>query len=142
MICYDGLFPESWLCRRQLSAELVLWPTNRGHYHDTNVPALARLFQVSVMAVNRFGQSSYWTEGDSTIVDAQGNVLAHAYNGEAVLIADLDIEGLRRWRAEQPQSRDRRPDLYGPILQDAPGPIAPGIPSNRIAPLWRRKEEK
>ncbi len=141
MICYDGMFSESWLCNRLLGADLVVWPTNRGTYGDIDVPALARFFQLSVMAVNRFGQSTYWTQGDSQIIDAQGNVLAHAYGGEAVLIADLDVAGARKWRRALPYMRDRRPDLYSRILQRAPvAEIAPGIHSAHVRPLWEQPQ--
>jgi N-carbamoylputrescine amidase len=140
MICYDGMFPESWQCNRLLGADLLVWPTNRGNYWDLDVPALARYFQLDVLAVNRFGQSSYWTQGDSYIVDAQGNILAHAYNGEAVLIADINVELSRRWRRSLPYLRDRRPEVYLHVLQHTPRTeIAPGIPSNRVTPLWRSR---
>ena len=143
MICYDGMFPESWQCLRLLGADLIVWPTNRGTYGDMNVPAMARYIQLNVMAVNRFGQSTYWTAGDSQIVGAQGNVLAHAYNGESVLIADLDIEGDRRWRRQIPYIRDRRPDLYARYLHLRPeSEVAPGIPSYQVAPLWARSREQ
>ena len=139
LICYDGFFAESWLCNRLLGADLVVWPTNRGTYQDTSVPALARYFQLAIVAVNRFGQSTYWTEGDSHIVDAQGNIKAHAYGGESILIADLDIEAARRWRRSQPHLRDRRPELYARILGAAPqDEIAPGIQSCQVKPLWQR----
>ena len=137
MICYDGMFPESWQSLRLLGADLVLWPTNRATYEDVDVPAMARYFQLNVMAVNRFGQSNYWTQGDSQIIGAQGNVLAHAYGGESVLIADLDIEGDRGWRRQIPYIRDRRPDLYERYLHLKPElEVAPGIPSHQVKPLW------
>ncbi len=143
MICYDGMFPESWQCNRLLGADLLVWPTNRGTYEDMDVPAMARYFQLNVMAVNRFGQSSYWTQGDSRIVDAEGNVLAHSYGGEAVLIAELNIEAARRWRRSIPYIRDRRPDVYAKILQKSPRrEMAPGTPSNQVKPLWWRKREE
>ena len=139
MICYDGMFAESWQCLRLLGADLVVWPTNRDTYGDVDVPALACYFQLNVMAVNRFGQSNYWTRGDSQIVGAQGNVLAHALNGESVLIADLDIEGDRRWRRRIPYIRDRRPDVYDRYLHLRPeAEVAPGPPSYCVEPLWRR----
>jgi len=142
MICYDGMFAESWQCLRLLGADLVVWPTNRDTYGDMDVPAMARYFQLNVMAVNRFGQSNYWTRGDSQIVSAQGNVLAHALNGESVLIADLDIEADRRWRRRIPYIRDRRPDVYDRYLHLRPdAEVAPGPPSHCVEPLWRRSDD-
>jgi hypothetical protein len=73
-------------------------------------------------------------------VDAQGNILAHGYNGEAVLIADIDVELSRRWRRSLPYLRDRRPEVYLDILQSTPDTeVAPGIPSNRVMPVWRSR---
>ncbi len=139
MICYDGLYAESWLCNRLLGADVIVWPTNRGTYRDVSVPALAKFFQINVIAANRFGQSTYWTPGDSQIVDAQGNELAHVYNGESVLIADLDVEAARKWRRTLPYLRDRRPDTYQAIVAASPkSEMAPGIPSSEVKPLWRR----
>jgi N-carbamoylputrescine amidase len=141
IICYDGQFPESWLCNRLLGADLLAWPTNRGSYEDMDIPALARFFQLNVMAANRFGQSSYWTAGDSQIVTAQGKVLAHVLNGESVLVADLDILASRKWRRNLPFLRDRRPDIYEEYLHLIPeSEIASGIPSHQVIPLWQREK--
>lgn len=143
MICYDGLFAESWLCNRLLGADLLVWPTNRGTYQDMKVPAMARYFQLNVMAVNRFGQSSYWTQGDSYIVDNKGNVQAHAFNGETILLADLNIEAAREWRRKTPMMRDRRPDIYAKYLNlISSDEMAPGIPSYQVIPAWMRQQEK
>lgn len=142
LICYDGMFTESWQCLQLLGADLVVWPTNRDTYQDTDVPALARFFHLNVMAVNQFGQSNYWTRGNSQIVSAQGTVLAHVLNGESVLIADLDIEADRRWRRRIPYIRDRRPDVYDKYLHLRPeAEVAPGPPSYCIEPLWKRPGE-
>jgi predicted amidohydrolase len=139
MICYDGMFAESWQCLRLLGADLIVWPTNRDTYEDMDVPAMARFFQLNTIAVNRFGQSTYWTRGDSQIVSAQGRVLAHAYNGESVLIADLDIEGDRMWRRRIPYIRDRRPDVYDRYLHLRPeAEVSPGPPSYEVEPFWKR----
>ena len=99
---------------------------------------MARFFQLNVAAVNRYGQSTYWTVGDSTIVDFSGKTLAHATGGESVLIADLDVTAARARRRENPAMRDRRPELYGAILKPAPQlERAPGIRSCEVAPLWK-----
>jgi predicted amidohydrolase len=142
MICYDGMFAETWQCLRLLGADLVVWPTNRDTYEDMDVPAMARFFQLNTIAVNRFGQSSYWTRGDSQIVSAQGRVLAHAYNGETVLIADLDIVADREWRRRIPYIRDRRPEVYDRYLHLRPeAEVSPGPPSYCVEPLWRSAGE-
>ncbi len=141
MICYDGLFAESWLCNRLLGADLLVWPTNRGAYADMNVPVLAKYFQLNVMAVNRFGQSSYWTQGDSQVISAQGQVLAHAFNGESVLLANLNIKESRKWRRSELEMRDRRPEVYAKYLAQTPqSEIAPGMPSWKVTPKWKQEK--
>jgi predicted amidohydrolase len=142
LICYDGMFAESWQCLRLLGADLVVWPTNRDTYGDTSVVELARFYHLNIIAVNRFGQSTYWTRGDSQIVSARGKVLAHAYNGESVLIADLDIAGDRQWRRRIPYIRDRRPDVYDKYLHLRPeAEVSAGPPSYCVEPLWRSPDE-
>jgi|GEM_PF-458187 len=137
MICYDGFFAESWLCNRLMGADLVIWPTNRESYPDIDIPAIARFFQLNVAAVNRYGQSTYWTVGDSAIVDSSGRTLAHAIGGESVLIADIDIVAARARRRADLTMRDRRPELYGAILRPAPQvEQAPGRRSCEVTPLW------
>ncbi len=143
LICYDGMFAESWLCYRLMGADLIVWPTNREDYADVDIPALARFFQVAVVAVNRYGQSTYWTEGDSAIISAQGDVLAHAYGGEAVLIADVDIEASRGRRRGQPVMRDRRPEVYARIASPAvEDERASGARSCEVEPIWHPSSQR
>ncbi|MCX7602410.1 MAG: N-carbamoylputrescine amidase, partial [Meiothermus sp.] len=55
--------------------------------------------------------------GSSFIADYMGNKLAEAGRSEeTVLIADLNLDEARTFRASFGFFRDRRPDLYGPLL--------------------------
>ena len=55
--------------------------------------------------------------GRSFVVDCAGETLAEAGSTEeAILIAPLDLERTRSFRAGMGLFRDRRPDLYGPLL--------------------------
>ncbi|MDY7107217.1 MAG: nitrilase-related carbon-nitrogen hydrolase, partial [Planctomycetota bacterium] len=63
--------------------------------------------------------------GGSMIVSPTGEVLAEAGEAEAVLAADLDPDGLRRWRAEFPALRDLKKSLLGRIDIDHSPPRRP-----------------
>jgi len=55
--------------------------------------------------------------GNSLIVGPGGEVLAQADDQEAVIVADLDLDQLSEARAEWPFYRDRRPDMYEPLVK-------------------------
>ena len=75
-----------------------------------------------VGAANRVGTESIEGAeqtfyGTSFICDFSGEVLAEASRTEeTVLIAPLDLDQARAFRAGMGFFRDRRPDLYGPLL--------------------------
>jgi N-carbamoylputrescine amidase len=55
--------------------------------------------------------------GHSFIADHTGAVVAQADDrSECVLTASFDLEAVRRYRHAWGVFRDRRPDLYGPLL--------------------------
>ena len=77
---------------------------------------------IPVVASNRYGveegeSCSVTFYGHSFIVDETGALVADAADdGDAVLTAAFDLDALRARRAGWGLFRDRRPDLYGPIL--------------------------
>ena len=54
--------------------------------------------------------------GGSFISDATGALIAHADQEETILYADFDLQALAAQRLEWGLFRDRRPELYTPIL--------------------------
>ena len=50
--------------------------------------------------------------GESLMVDYNGNVIACAGPGEQLLIAEIDMSGASLTREQKPYMRYRRPDLY------------------------------
>jgi N-carbamoylputrescine amidase len=55
--------------------------------------------------------------GRSFIADFTGEIIAEAgRTEEAVLVAPLDLDAARAFRSGMGFFRDRRPDLYGPLL--------------------------
>ena len=55
--------------------------------------------------------------GSSFIASATGEKIAEAdRNSETVLTAEFDLDAVRRYRQAWGLFRDRRPDLYYPLL--------------------------
>jgi len=77
---------------------------------------------VPLIASNRIGvergqQYQMTFYGSSFIADATGAKLAEADRGsEAILTATFDLDAVRAQRHAWGVFRDRRPDLYAPIL--------------------------
>ena len=111
-ICYDLRFPALF---EALDAEVFALPsaftlaTTRAHW-DVLVRARAIEQQAFLVAANQVGEHPGGTRsgGRSAIVDPWGVVLAQAPDEETHVVADLDLEGLHRIRAELPALRHRR----------------------------------
>lgn len=132
-ICWDQWFPESARCMALLGAELLLYPTaigseppdpswdSSGHWQRV-MQGHAGANLMPLIAANRFGHEVGQTTeitfyGSSFIADSTGEKVAEAgRDGEAVLTATFDLDELRTMRHSWGLFRDRRPDLYGPIL--------------------------
>jgi predicted amidohydrolase len=117
-ICYDLRFPALF---EALDAEVFALPsaftlpTTRAHW-DVLVRARAIEQQAFVVAANQAGEHAggLRSGGRSMLVDPWGVVLAQApEEGETHIVADLDLEALRRIRAELPALRHRRPLASG-----------------------------
>ncbi|NBC31074.1 MAG: N-carbamoylputrescine amidase [Alphaproteobacteria bacterium] len=139
-ICWDQWFPEAARILALRGADLLLYPTAIGsepqdpgldtRAHWTRVMqghAAANL--VPVIAANRFGSEVGQSctidfYGSSFIAGPTGELVVQAEPaGEAVLTARLDLAAIRMRRVAWGVFRDRRPDLYGPLLTgDGGGP--------------------
>ncbi|HMU51145.1 MAG TPA: N-carbamoylputrescine amidase [Geminicoccaceae bacterium] len=132
-ICWDQWFPEAARAMAIMGAELLLYPTaigsepqdptidSRGHWQRT-MQGHAAANMLPVVASNRVGievgESCTTTfYGSSFITDGTGGMLAEAgTEGEAVLTATFDLDQLETARAAWGLFRDRRPELYLPVL--------------------------
>jgi len=132
-ICWDQWFPEAARVMALQGAELLLYPTaigseppnpswdSSGHWQRA-MQGHAASNLVPVVAANRFGREvGLATEitfyGSSFIADATGAKVAEApREGESILTAEFDLAALRAMRLSWGLFRDRRPDLYGPLL--------------------------
>ena len=130
-VCWDQWYPETARAMMLMGAELLFYPTAIGSEpHDTSLDT-ARLWRramvghavsnvVPVIAANRIGVEHGQTfYGTSFITDERGDILAElGREEEGVIVATLDLQRIRRHRAAFGFFRDRRPELYGRLVQD------------------------
>jgi N-carbamoylputrescine amidase len=132
-ICWDQWFPEAARCMALMGAEVLLYPTaigsephdpgidSRDHWQRcmqghaaANVMPLVASNRVGVERGQKYEMTFY---GSSFIADPTGAKIAEAgRDGEAVLTATFDLDEVRARRHAWGVFRDRRPDLYAPIL--------------------------
>lgn len=132
-ICWDQWFPEAARAMALMGAEFLLYPTAIGsepgrpdfdsmeHWRITmrghagaNLMPVAAANRIGTETVSGRTQTYY---GSSFIAGPSGELVASAgREGEAVLTATFDRAAMRRDRAAWGLFRDRRPDLYGPLL--------------------------
>ncbi|MEG0398297.1 MAG: nitrilase-related carbon-nitrogen hydrolase, partial [Cetobacterium sp.] len=132
-ICWDQWFPESARCMSLMGAEILFYPTaigsepsdptldSKDHWHRV-MQGHAAANMVPVVAANRVGTEhvediSVTFYGSSFITDDTGAILSVMdRTSEGFITANLDLEAYEKSRAFWGLFRDRRPDLYGPIL--------------------------
>jgi N-carbamoylputrescine amidase len=132
-ICWDQWFPESARCMALLGADVLCYPTaigseppdpswdSSGHWQRV-MQGHAGANLTPLVASNRIGHEVGETTeitfyGSSFIADHTGAKVAEAgRDGEAILVATFDLDARRRDRHSWGIFRDRRPDLYGPLL--------------------------
>jgi N-carbamoylputrescine amidase len=132
-ICWDQWFPEAARSMALMGAEILLYPTaigsepqdasvdSSGHWQRTmqghaaaNVMPLVASNRIGKEAGEKYSMTFY---GSSFIASHTGEKLAEAdRSSESVLTASFDLEEVRRYREAWGLFRDRRPDLYYPIL--------------------------
>jgi len=137
-ICWDQWFPESARVMALLGAELLFFPTAIGSEPPPALPVNSREHWqraqqgqaaanlVPLIAANRYGLERSLQDpqglyirfyGSSFIADATGAKVAEApEEGDAVLTATFDLTALAQLRNNWFVFRDRRPELYGPLL--------------------------
>jgi N-carbamoylputrescine amidase len=138
-ICWDQWFPEAARSMALLGAEFLLYPTaigseppdptwdSSGHWQRV-MQGHAGANLTPLVGANRVGREvgrgddtlgrrEITFYGSSFIADATGAKVAEADRaGEAVITATFDRDELSEMRHAWGLFRDRRPDLYGPLL--------------------------
>ncbi|MGH8138852.1 MAG: carbon-nitrogen hydrolase [Steroidobacteraceae bacterium] len=139
-ICWDQWFPESARCMCVMGADLLFYPTGIGsdcHDHwQTVMQGHAAANLTPVVAANRIGTeegelgaTTFW--GRSFIAGPTGQIVAKASRDtEEVVTASFDLEANRQMRANWGVFRDRRPELYWPLMT-LDGKTPQGLPPRR-----------
>ena len=132
-ICWDQWFPESARCMALMGADALLYPTaigsepqdgsidSRDHWQRcmqghaaANVMPLVASNRIGVERGEKYEMTFY---GSSFIADPTGAKVAEADRStEGVLTATFDLDAVRRQRHAWGVFRDRRPELYSPLL--------------------------
>jgi N-carbamoylputrescine amidase len=133
-ICWDQWFPECARAMALMGAEVICYPTAIGS-EPPPAPAVdssahwRRVMQghaganyVPVIASNRIGREQGESceitfYGTSFIAGPTGEILAEAgRDAEAVVLATVDLDQIGEARRSWGLFRDRRPELYAPLM--------------------------
>lgn len=128
-ICWDQWFPEAARIMTLMGAEILFYPTAIGSephapWLSTKDPwqrvmkghAVANM--IPVVAANRIGnENGQIFYGASFISDEFGNETLSFTDEDAVKVGPVDIEKAHKHRAAFGFFRDRRVDLYTPLLE-------------------------
>jgi N-carbamoylputrescine amidase len=132
-ICWDQWFPEAARCMALMGADVLLYPTaigsepqdagidSRDHWQRcmqghaaANVMPLVASNRIGVERGEKYEMTFY---GSSFIAGTTGEKFVEAdRSSAAVITATVDLEAGRAQRQAWGVFRDRRPDLYGPIM--------------------------
>jgi N-carbamoylputrescine amidase len=130
-ICWDQWYPETARALMLMGADVLLFPTAIGDEPAAEELDTSRLWRramvghavsnvVPVIASNRIGTEANATfYGHSFIADERGDLVGDfGATDSGVLIAEFDLDKIRKHRATFGFFRDRRPDLYGRLVAD------------------------
>ena len=118
VVCFDRHYPESVRTEALRGAELIIIPTANTSSEPSELfqwEVRIQAFQNStnIAMCNRVGtEDEMEFNGESLVVDYNGNVIACAGSGEQLLIAEIDMSGVSLTREQKPYMRYRRPDFY------------------------------
>ena len=132
-ICWDQWFPETARAMALMGAELLFYPTAIGSEppapdYDSSrhwqrvMQGHAAANMVPLIAANRVGREvgegcEITFYGSSFIADETGAMIAEAgREDEAILMRSFDLDRIANARRGWGLFRDRRPELYGPLM--------------------------
>ncbi len=132
-VCWDQWFPETARIATLKGAELILYPTAIGSEPNSTDTKSLRHWQrtqqghsaanvIPVAASNRIGcetgESCHMRfYGSSFITDHLGEIVVEASEDERqVLVSEIDLGEAQRYRDLWNLFRDRRPELYQPLM--------------------------
>ncbi|MCP4327971.1 MAG: acyltransferase [Alphaproteobacteria bacterium] len=116
-ICSDLMVPDGVRLLGLKGAELVCAPRATDFFRieqwRTVMQAEAITSGCFIASANRCGkEGDVGMGGMSLVVHPQGRVMAEAGSREEVIVAQLDLDQVREYRARYPSTLDARPDLY------------------------------
>ena len=132
-ICWDQWFPEAARSMALQGAEVLMYPTaigsepdfpdmdSRGHWQRT-MQGHSAANCMPVVSSNRIGVEKGTSceltfYGSSFITDATGDKVAESgRDNQDIITAEFDLDELQTARSTWGLFRDRRPDLYGGLL--------------------------
>lgn len=125
LTCYDGWFPESFRVLSLSGAEILVWMNGRGgSVEEFIMKSVTFQSHVGMICTNQaYG-------GGTMIGDVPAKVLARCPDREeAYITAEINLARIRQTRKYSRNFRQRRPDLYGPLVRGADeiSPTAAGI---------------
>ncbi len=113
MTCYDGWFPEPARVMSLRGAELIVWINGRGgRVEDFIVKSIIFQSHVAMVATNQ-------AYGSGTMIgDWPARIIARAPDtSEAYITGTIHLAKLRHVRTASRNFRQRRPDLYGELVE-------------------------
>jgi N-carbamoylputrescine amidase len=130
-ICWDQWYPETARAMMLMGADVLMFPTAIGDEPAAEDLDTSRLWRramvghavsnvVPVVACNRIGAEGDMNfYGHSFITNERGDlVVEYGASETGVLVAEFDLELVRKHRAAFGFFRDRRPELYGRLVED------------------------
>ncbi len=130
-ICWDQWYPETARAMMLMGADILMFPTAIGDEPAAEELDTSRLWRramighavsnvVPIVASNRIGAEAEMTfYGHSFISNERGDlVVEYGASESGVLVAEFDLELVRKHRAAFGFFRDRRPELYGRLVSD------------------------
>lgn len=113
LTCYDGWFPETFRVLSLKGAEILVWINGRrGAVEDFIVKSAIFRNHVAVVCTNQ-------AYGAGTMIgDWPSRILARCPDRqESYIMATINLNAIRRARRYSRNFQQRRPELYGPIIQ-------------------------
>jgi predicted amidohydrolase len=125
LVCYDlrfaPLLRAPWLDAAELLVAPAQWPAARSSHWRALLLGRAVEHQAVVLGANRTGRDvagrrglELHFPGDSLIAGPDGKALAEGDGRDGLVVAELDLDAVRRLRREVPVRRDERPAAYRP----------------------------
>ncbi len=119
-ICYDVRFPEWSRLLALGGAEVIVMPTSwvggplKEDHWFTLVRARAIENTCWFVAADQVRPDRV---GRSLVIDPMGVVVADGGEEQGLVVAEVDLDRLRRVREKNPSLQHRRPDLYGAVAK-------------------------